>query len=60
MVDDILHNWEASLCCGPTRERKSVSWSPPLEGILKFNVDGVAMGKLGPTSVGGALYGNYS
>lgn len=48
------------MCCGPTRERKSVSWSPPLEGILKFNVDGVAMGKLGPTSVGGALYGNYS
>ena len=33
--------------CDLIKVRRSVSWSPPPFGILKFNVDGMASGKPG-------------
>eukprot|EP00268_Persea_americana_P036637 TRINITY_DN3614_c1_g1_i6.p1 TRINITY_DN3614_c1_g1~~TRINITY_DN3614_c1_g1_i6.p1 ORF type:complete len:138 (-),score=27.70 TRINITY_DN3614_c1_g1_i6:344-757(-) len=35
--------------------RKVFSWAPPSKGVLKFNVDGAARGKPGPTGIGGVL-----
>lgn len=34
------------MVCGLRKERKLLHWSPP-NGLLKFNVDGVANSKLG-------------
>ena len=42
--------------CGPIKERKSVLWSSPPYGMLKFNVDGVARGKPRPSRVRGVLH----
>ena len=39
--DDVFHNWEATLYCGPCMSKRIKSWIPPLEGVLKFDVDGV-------------------
>lgn len=39
-VDNIFHNWEASLGCGPCKVKKLLSWSFCLGGVLKLNVDG--------------------
>lgn len=36
--------------------RKSEYWASPQEGLLTFNVDEVARGKLGLTSIGGVLH----
>ncbi|KAK3225735.1 hypothetical protein Dsin_005597 [Dipteronia sinensis] len=33
----------------------SVLWNPPVEGVLKFNVDGSALGSLDPARMGGVL-----
>ena len=30
-------------------------WCPPLEGVLKFNIDGISRDKPGPTVIGGVL-----
>lgn len=46
-VEGMLHHWEASLHCVFWKNNISVSWSPPFNK-LKFNVDGVIKGKLGP------------
>ena len=35
--------------------KKVFSWAPPIEGVLKFNVDGAARGKPGPSGIGGVL-----
>ena len=40
---------------GSLKVRNLERWSPPPMGTLKFNVDGVARGKPGPTSTDGAL-----
>ena len=32
-----------------------VHWVPPIVGVLKFNVDGVAKRKPGPAGIGGVL-----
>lgn len=39
-VDGVLHNWEASLSGEVRKMKKVVSWVPPLEAEVKFNVDG--------------------
>lgn len=36
--DDIMYNWEASICCNGT-SKVSLRW------VLKFNVDRAARGK---------------
>ena len=46
-LNDIIYNWEACMGCLPFKERRSVPWSSPLFGVLKFNVDGASRGKLG-------------
>lgn len=55
-LDHIIHNWEACMSCGPCKLRKRVSWCPPPDGILKFNVDGVTRGKPKLAGIGGVLY----
>lgn len=35
--------------------KKVMSWAPPLDGVLKFNVDGAARGKQGPAGIGGVF-----
>lgn len=45
--------------CNRSRSRvesRRVIWSPPLPGVLEFNVDGVARGKIGPLGIGGVLH----
>lgn len=53
--DDILHNWEACLQGRAPHVRKLTVWSPPPLRVLKYNVDGVARGKPGPTGIEGVL-----
>lgn len=50
--DDVLHNWEASFCCGLIVAKRLMSWIPPLEGVLKFNVDDGATGKVSLARIG--------
>lgn len=40
--------WEACMLCGWGKERKVICFSPPSNGLLKFNVDGVPKRKPGP------------
>ncbi|GMJ01097.1 hypothetical protein like AT4G29090 [Hibiscus trionum] len=35
--------------------RRGVFWQPPVMGVLKFNIDGVARGKPGPAGFGGVM-----
>lgn len=53
-MENILHNWEACMDCGPLKERKEKLWSSPALGFLKlqYNVDGAAWDKLGPADIG--------
>lgn len=44
------------MSCSPCKLRKRVSWCPPPDGILKFNVEGVARGKPKLAGIGGVLY----
>lgn len=44
-MDGLLHNWEASLHGGRSKELSSELWVPPMGSDLKFNVDGAARGK---------------
>ncbi|KAK3224610.1 hypothetical protein Dsin_004472 [Dipteronia sinensis] len=37
----------------PVQKYRNVNWIPPLNGDLKFNVDGFALGKPGPAVIGG-------
>ncbi|XVF41067.1 hypothetical protein PTKIN_Ptkin01aG0250300 [Pterospermum kingtungense] len=37
------------------RVRKSVYWTPPSVGMVKFNVDGSVFGKPGPTGISRVL-----
>lgn len=54
--DNVLHNWEAVLGCGLHIVRRSMSWvPPPLDGALKFSVDGEARGKPGLIGIGRVL-----
>ena len=57
-MNDLLSNWGACMVCCPLKERRSVFWSPPPNGVLKFNVDGASRGKPGPTGIGGVLRNN--
>ncbi|XXG72211.1 hypothetical protein AAC387_Pa07g1359 [Persea americana] len=54
-LNDILLNWEACMGCGFSKVRRSIPWSPPPIGVLKFNVDGASSGKPGPACIGGVL-----
>ncbi|KAL4304248.1 hypothetical protein GQ457_10G006570 [Hibiscus cannabinus] len=51
--------WQCPLDCSfPVHGkvcRVGVAWIPPMPGALKFNVDGVARGKLSPAGCGGVL-----
>lgn len=53
--DNVLHNWEAVLACGLHIVWRLMSWVPPLDGALKFSVDGEARGKPGLIGVGRVL-----
>lgn len=55
-LDIILSNWEACMVGRSFKEREVMWWSPPPEGVLKFNVDGAARGKLGLTGISGVLH----
>lgn len=43
--DLIMHNWQAYIVCGPLKGRNLSMCSPPLVGMSKFMMDGVARGK---------------
>ena len=53
--NDILVNWKAYMESGPIKLKRFVLWSPPLLGVLKFNIDGAARGKLGPAGIRGVF-----
>lgn len=55
MVFCIIGKPEGPLFHGPSKGRKA-SWSPPSEGVLKFNVDGAARVKPGTAGLGGVLH----
>lgn len=42
-LDDVMHNWEAVLCCDPSRVRRTMSWVPSPKGALEFNIDAPTM-----------------
>lgn len=44
-IDDIIHNWGTCVGLGYWKERVIVAWCPP-SGLIKFNLDGAAHGKL--------------
>lgn len=43
------------MVCDSRNERIVIQWSPPLHGVLKFNVDGAAKGKLKLSDISGVL-----
>lgn len=53
-LDLLISNWKPCMVGGSFKATKYEWWSPPPEGVFKFNVGGVARGKLGPTGIGGA------
>lgn len=55
-IDEVIHNWEPCMKCGPTRERIASLWNPPPLGSLKFNVDVSARGKFGLAGSRGVLH----
>ena len=54
-INDIMHNWRVCLTMGISKKKMKVSWCSPTIGVLKFNVDGAAQGKLGLAGIGGVL-----
>lgn len=53
-----VHNLYKRDACMKSRlfkVKNSVSWSPPPNGFLKFDVDGAARGKPGPACISGVL-----
>lgn len=54
-IDEVIHNWQACMKCGPTRESIASLWNPPPLGSLKFNVDVAARGKFGLAGSRGVL-----
>lgn len=46
-VEGILHNWEASLLCGLSKDRRVLHCTPPPVVTVNLNVGGVTRGKLG-------------
>ncbi|KAK3224934.1 hypothetical protein Dsin_004796 [Dipteronia sinensis] len=52
-------NWSLSrelvVLIGPWIWKVKCPWSPPLDGTLKFNVDGLSRGNLGPSGIGGIM-----
>lgn len=52
---DFLTSWEGCLSGVHRISRSSVPWEPPHQDVMKFNVDGVSRGKLGPVGIGGVL-----
>lgn len=52
--DNILHNSEAGLKCGPFQEKK-LFWPRPPMGLLNFSVHKAGRGKPGLVSIGGVF-----
>lgn len=60
-VEGILHNWEASLLCALSKDRRVLHCTPPPVVTLKLNIGGVTRGKLGPAGILGVpCIGNWS
>lgn len=55
-MNGFCYHWEAVLGCGRRKARREAHWALPPVGVLKFNVDGLARGKPGITSIGGVLW----
>ena len=55
-TNDLLYSFKIS-CLAPRMRKvpRYVEWISPSSGVLKFNVDCSAIGKLGPTGIGGVL-----
>lgn len=54
----LLYNWEGSLLGGHLKTPKAVSWVPPRDNELKFNMDGAAGGKPEMADIGRVLCNN--
>lgn len=50
-INNVFANWEACMVCGFSNSINFINWCLPLEGTLKFNVNGEARGKLGRAGV---------
>ncbi|XVF46753.1 hypothetical protein PTKIN_Ptkin03bG0053700 [Pterospermum kingtungense] len=46
--------------CINKKSRTGLCWTPPPEGILKFNVDGATKGYPGPAGIEGILWASSS
>ena len=54
-IDSIMHSWGECLKMGGFKKKMKVCWCLPPFGVLKFNVDAAAKGKLGLAGIGGVL-----
>lgn len=54
-MEGILHNWEASLLSGLSKDRRVLHCTPPPVVPLKLSVGGVTRGKLGQAGILGVL-----
>lgn len=45
-----------SLCYGPIAIKRSVGWISSLEGVLKFNLDGLSRCKPGSAGIEGVIH----
>lgn len=52
---DLLLSWKGRMSSNGRKVRYVDIWAPPGHDVMKFNVDGVARGKPGPTGIGGVL-----
>ena len=54
-IDQFRNSFELIRIPSKSKLRKKTVWSPPQSGVVKFNVDGSALGSPGETGIGGVL-----
>src|ERR1044072_1958977 len=54
-IEQFRNNFELIRFPLKSKVRKNACWQPPQEGVVKFNVDGSAIGSPGETGIGGVL-----
>lgn len=54
-VSQFLRDFTSIKLSSCKEKRRIISWSPPVSGLFKLNVDGAARGSPGPMGIGGIL-----